>query len=226
MSETVAFGVPISTIFPDPRTAGLAGAVVDGDAARVRELARGADLSVRGDRDVTLLQWAVFNRNLPALRELLDAGADPAQPGMDGDTVLHLAAMADEPAYLSELLRRGASPDLRNATTGAGVLRSALIGDRQAQFRMLLVAGADPNLADRMGNTPLHVAALVNEPARVLDLLADGADAARRNAQGVTFQHYLFTTRLDLLDAPTSAAWERVLDWLQAHGIPLEAAQA
>lgn len=225
MSETVAFGVPVSTIFPDPRTAELAGAVVDGDAARVRELARGADLSVRGDRDVTLLQWAVFNRNLPALRELLDAGADPAQPGMDGDTVLHLAAMADEPAYLSELLRRGASPDLRNATTGAGVLRSALIGDREAQFRMLLVAGADPNLADRMGNTPLHVAGQINEPARALELLEAGADPMARNAQGVTFQRYLFMTRAALLNAETRRQREAVEAWLKAHDIAIEASR-
>ena len=212
-------------VFSDPHVAALAEAVASGDAARVRALASEADLAARGDRQVTLLQWAVLNRSLAGMKALLDAGANPRETGMDGDTVVHTAAMADDPSYLAELLARHVDPDVPNASNGAGPLRAALMGDRETQFRALLAAGANPNLADRLGNTPLHVAGQINEPARALDLLEAGADPAARNAQGATFQRYLFMTKPALLNAETRRRREAVEAWLTAHGIALEGAR-
>jgi uncharacterized protein len=212
-------------VFADPHVVALAEAVADGDATRVRTLAAGVDLSTRGDKNVTLLQWAVLNQSLAGMKALLDAGADPTQAGMDNDTVVHMAAMANDAAYLSELLARGVNPNVRNTESGAGPLRAALMGERDEQFRALLAAGADPDLADRMGNTPLHVAGQINEPQRALDLLNAGADPMVRNAQGVTFQRYLFMTRAALLNAETRRSREAVEAWLTTHQIPLEGAR-
>lgn len=212
-------------IFPDPEVAAIAEALVEDDPDKVRALARNADLAAHGDRRVTLLQWALLNRSLAGVQALLDAGADPQQPGMDGDTAVHFACMLEDPRFLQAMLAKGADPNVANADTGAVPLRAALMAEREAQFQLLLAA-ADLDRADRMGNTPLHVAGQINEPQRALDLLNAGADPARRNAQGATFQRYLFTTRPDLLDADTSSAWEAVLDWLQAHGIPLDTSHA
>ena len=212
-------------VFADPNVVALAEAVADGDAARVQTLAAGLDLSTRGDKNVTLLQWAVLNQSLAGMKALLDAGADPTQAGMDNDTVVHMAAMANDAAYLSELLARGVNPNVRNAETGSGPLRAALMGERDEQFRALLAAGADPDLADRMGNTPLHVAGQINEPQRALDLLNAGADPIAHNAQGVTFQRYLFMTRAALLNAETRSSREAVEAWLKAHHISLESAR-
>lgn len=209
-------------IFPDPKVAALAEAVADGDVAAIRTLAAGVDLSARGDKQVTLLQWALLNQRLDSLKALLDAGADPKQPGVDGDTVLHMAAAANDASYLTELLARGVDPNVRNPESGAGPLRAALMGEREAQFRALLAAGADPNLADRLGNTPLHIAGQINEPARALDLLEAGSDPTARNAQGVTFQRYLFMTRASLLNAETRKRREAVEAWLSSHGVALE----
>jgi ankyrin repeat protein len=47
------------------------------------------------------------------------------------------------------------------------------MANRDENFRRLLAAGADPNASDRMGDTPLHVAANINAFARVLDLRND-----------------------------------------------------
>ncbi len=212
-------------VFPDPAVATLAEAIAEGDITRIRTLAPATDLAVRGDKQVTLLQWALLNQRLDSLKALLDAGADPKQPGVDGETVVHLAAMANDPAYLAELLARGVDPNVRNPESGAGPLRAALMGERETQFRALLAAGADPNLADRLGNTPLHVAGQINEPARALDLLDAGADPNARNAQGATFQRYLFMTRAALLNAETRKRREAVEAWLAQHGIPLEGAR-
>jgi len=215
----------IRDIFPDPKVAALAEAIAAGDAGKVRTLAAGVDLSTRGDKNVTLLQWALLNKRLACMKVLLDAGADPAQSGMDDDTVIHFAAKANDPSYLLELLSRGVDPNVRNGTNGAGPLASALMGEGETQFHALLKAGADPNQADRTGNTPLHVAAQINEPARALELLEAGADPQARNAQGATFQRYLFMTRTALLKAEARRDREAVEAWLTAHGIALEGAR-
>lgn len=211
-------------IFSDPAAAAIAEALVEGDIGKVRTLAANTNLAALGDKRVTLLQWALFNRSLDGVQALLDAGADPAQPGMDGDTAVHFACMLEGPEFLQALLAHGADPNVANADTGAAPLRAALMTEREEQFSILLAAGANPDHADFMGNTPLHVAGLINEPQRALDLLNAGADPVRRNAQDVTFQRYLFMTRPDLLDADTSRAWEAVLSWLLAHDIPLDTA--
>jgi uncharacterized protein len=91
------------------------------------------------------------------------------------------------------------------------------------QFQALLAAGADPNLADRMGNTPLHVAGQLNEPVAAFILLEAGADPTAVNAQGASFQHYLFMTKRALLSEETRRHRDAVADWLSGHGIPLEA---
>jgi hypothetical protein len=214
--------VDVNRIFADPAVARLADAAASGDRARVAELARSVDLAARGDDGVTLLQWALFNKSADGLEALLDAGADPNQIGLDGDTVVHLAALANDDRYLTILLAKGANPNVAHGDTGATPLRSALMGERIEQFRALLAAGADPDRPDRMGNTPLHVAGQINEPARALDLLKAGADPMARNLQGATFQRYLFMTRVDLLNAETRRDREAVQAWLTEHGIAVE----
>ena len=225
MSTTDASPVRAADVFSEPAVAALADAIARGDIAEVRRLAPAADLSAHGDKRITLLQWALMQRQPEAMRALIDAGADLALPGLDGDTVLHTAAMANDPAYLRLLLAVGADPDVRNAETGATPLRNALMGERTEQFHALLAAGADPDHADRTGNTPLHVAAQVNEPALALELLQAGADPQARNAQGATFQRYLFMTRSALLSTDARRQREAVEAWLTAHRIPLENAR-
>ena len=225
MSTTDAPPVRAADVFTEPAVAALADAIARGNLDEVRRLAPATDLSARGDKRITLLQWALMQRQPEAMRILIDAGADVAQAGLDGDTVLHTAAMANDPAYLHLLLAAGAQPDVANADTGATPLRNALMGERTEQFHALLAAGADPDRPDRTGNTPLHVAAQVNEPALALELLQAGADPQARNAQGATFQRYLFMTRSALLSADARRQREAVEAWLTAHRIPLETAR-
>lgn len=105
--------------FADPATRPLADAVAAGKVARIRELAPHSNLAARGDQDVTLLEWAIWNRRPRALAALLEAGADPSLPGMDGETVVHMAAMIEDPTYLEILLAHGAPVDeIRRAMAG------------------------------------------------------------------------------------------------------------
>lgn len=213
--------VDVHEVFADDRTAEMAEAIAEDDAERVRALARTTDLTVRGDKNVTLLEWAVFNQNKQAFDALLEAGADPTLPGMDGSTVAHLAAMANDPYYLDALLKAGVDPSLRDQA-GQPLLSAALMGRREEQLRALLAAGADPNGADNTGNTPLHVAGQINDPGHALVLLQAGADPATLNGQSATFQWYLFQPPENLLNEKARAGRASIRAWLIDHGIAVE----
>jgi len=216
-----------SQAFSSPAAAELAQAAADGDAARVRALvAAGADANARGERGISVLQWALYQRSVDGLRALLAAGADPAQGADDGATVLQLAAMAEDPRYLRALLDARVDPNLPNTVTGAGALAMALMAERPEHFAALLAAGADPGRADRLGNTPLHVAAKINEFGHALTLLRAGADPNARNAQGATFQRYMFMSPDRLLNARTRGERDAVSAWLREHGVAVESAAA
>lgn len=169
-----------------------------------------------------LFQSIRNRQGLSRFRDLLDSGADPLQADGDGDTAMHYAAAARDPAYLRILLAHRVSPDTPNRITGRTPLISAMMYERDRQFDMLLAAGASPGRADRMGNTPLHVAAQINDPARVLALLKAGGPPNARNKQGQTFQRYLFMTREGLLSEEARTARRAVATWLQQHGFPVE----
>jgi uncharacterized protein len=136
--------------------------------------------------------------------------------------VMHYAALANDPDYLEVLLRHRADPNAPNGVTGATPLMSALMGNREVQFRALLAAGAKPDLADRFGNTSLHVAAQINAFQRVLDLLQAGADPVARNQQGRTFQRYLYMTPEKILSEDGRRGREAIAAWLRDHGVASE----
>ena len=213
-------------VFSDPRTAELAAAAASGDAGRVKALVRGgANVNARGDKNVTLLQWAMLNKSTAGMEALLAAGADPSEPGIDNDTVVHLAAMANDPKYLKLLLAHGADPSARNGVTRATPLVSALLGGRDIQFHALLAAGADPNAADRTGNTPLHQAAKIDQPQRVLELLKAGANPSAANVTGATFQYFLFLPPDKMVTPEVRHGRDAVRKWLRMHHIPIEDAR-
>lgn len=170
-----------------------------------------------------LLYQAIRNRqSLRRFEELLAGGADPLQADGDGDTAVHYAAAAREPGYLRMLLAHGVRPDTPNKITGRTPLVSAMMNERDRQFDMLLAANADPGHLDHMGNTPLHIAAQINDPGRVLALLKAGAPPHARNRQGQTFQRYLFMISDRLLSGEARQARHDVAAWLQSNGIALE----
>ena len=205
-------------IFPDSLAAALAGAAADGDTALVRRLiADGADPNARGRSGITLPQWALLNRSAAGVAALLEGGADPAQADSSGETVVHYAAKANDPVYLKVLLEHRADPNTRHAVTRATPLVPALMADREENFRRLLAAGADPNAADRMGDTPLHVAAKINAFARVLDLLEVGADPRAKNQRGATFQTYLERTPADIMTDDARRQREKIQAWVREH---------
>jgi len=214
--------VKASEVFSDPAVIRLADAAARGDKRAVAELARqGVDVNARGDRQTPVLIWALFNQSIDGMLALLEAGADPELADEFGETVMHYAAMVNNPRLLPALLAAGISPDLRNPVNGETPLFNAIMSDGP-QFHALLAAGADVNVADLSGNRPVHKAAKVNDMTRILVLLEAGADPRAVNERGSTFQIYLNMQPERLLTAKGREKKEKIRAWLMAHGVEVQ----
>ncbi|GAA3921557.1 ankyrin repeat domain-containing protein [Luteimonas lutimaris] len=224
LSVAACRGDPMDAPFTDAAASGLAEAAVQGNAHAIASQVRdGADPDAQGKDGINLLQYAIMVANKAGFEALLDSGAKPDAPGFNGTTALHTAAIADDPDYLRMLLAHGADPDAANHRSGETALAVAVSPRTDAQFRMLLDAGANANAADAQGYTPLHRAAMINAGEHVLQLLDAGADPQAKSVQDATFQAYFFTTPEASLSAQARANREKVVAWLRAHEVPLEA---
>ena len=195
----------------------LAQAVARGDVKSIAEQATQAHLREQGDHQITLLQWAILSQQPQSLSALLEQGADVSIPGLDGNSALHTASAVQDPQYLRLLLSYGVPINPRNAVTGATPLAVAVLAGREEQLRLLLVSGADVTLSDRLGDTPLHVAAKITAPQLALMLLQAGADAKARNQQGMTFQFYFSQTPTALQSEEMRDRYRQLNAWLKAH---------
>ncbi|CNI86559.1 putative phospholipase A accessory protein [Yersinia frederiksenii] len=205
----------ITTAFTDPTVIPIADAIVHGDVKQIHQLANKTLLQQQGEQSVTLMQWAILNQQPESLAALLQENADPFQPGIQGDTAWHTAASVQDAHYMQILLRNPIRPDVRNSVTLATPLAAAVMAGREIQVILLLVTGVDPNLADRMGDTPLHLAGKTNAPDLALRLLKAGADPKLLNQQGATFQQYLATTPLSMHSTEVLQKYRQLDIWLR-----------
>lgn len=210
--------------FSSPELAPLSDAVARGDAAEIRRQLERVDADAPGSDGSTLLLAAIASGQLASVEALLQGGADPNRPGPRGDTAVHAAAFSGKPELLRLVLEHGGDVDARNPQTGTTPLVQALLSPRADQYRVLLDAGADPDIADRNGDTPLHVAARTNNGGAILALLGKGASPLAKNSGGASFQSYYFGDNRAILNDLALAERKAVVDWLKANGVPLEAA--
>jgi uncharacterized protein len=135
-------------------------ALVDKGANVNARLAKGvprppASATLLGTEGATPFLMAADRADVPLMRELLKAGADPLLPNADKTTPLMAAAGL------------GTSDPLEEAGTEDEALEAT---------KMLLDLGADINAVDNKGDTAMHGAAYGNFPT-IVKLLADrGAD--------------------------------------------------
>ena len=142
-----------------------------------------------------------------------------------GDTAIHVAAAASEPAIIRALVERGGRVDTTNrrgaqplhyAVDGTGFVQEA---DAQRQtVSVLIELGADPNATDKNGTTPLLRAIRNRNAAAVEALLDRGADIKATNKRGSTaFQLASWTTgKSGSGSAYAKAQQEQILRLLRA----------
>jgi ankyrin repeat protein len=121
-------------------------------------------------------------KNVLELAAILDA--DPSLrdlAGRFGRYPLHVAAAAGRIDCVDLLLKRGASPNVRDGLHGWSPLHDAVSADSEECVQRLLEAGADVNTADERGETPVFYA----RSLRVLKRLeAPGADLSIVSGRG------------------------------------------
>ncbi|GJJ13738.1 hypothetical protein Clacol_007994 [Clathrus columnatus] len=122
------------------------------------------------------------------VRELLGAGANPNKTNDKGLTPLHYAASKSHISIGQLLISRGADinakdkanqhPLHRAATTGSVGFISILLDPPPGSPKTRL------NTADRIGNTPLHLAMESGHGEAAVKLIEAGADRQRTNQDG------------------------------------------
>jgi ankyrin repeat protein len=165
------------------------------------------------------LYWAAKHGNVPAVRALLESGADVNKDlTSDKRTALHVAALHGHAALVKALIEAGAdvnktsSPYALDASGNRVVLHNVTPVYFAAQeghthvVMELIKAGADVNLATSSGDTPLFMAAHNGHESCVAVLIQAGADVRKARKNGWT-----------PMKIATRNKWEKVVTLLKFY---------
>jgi len=139
--------------------------------------------------DAAPLRTAAKQGDLAQVSKLLESGLRINDGDYDGRTALYFAAEAGHENVVRFLLEHGASLDSRKKyfqDWGPTALLGALYARQTEITELLLAKGARLETRDRIGNTPLLIAANTGNQAMIELLLARHADVQARNDQGWT----------------------------------------
>jgi ankyrin repeat protein len=191
------------------------------DLPRVRRLIQqGANVNERTDRGETPLYEAIERQppnnhrdNLPVVRELLNAGADPNEVQVFSMNALLVSLTRD---YANSdvtllLLSAGAKP-AQECGNGDSEISLATQNLNVEVVRALIAHKAPINCHDKHGVTALHWAALNGQADLVALLLQSGADRTLRDLAGHTPFDVATTTSAD---ASIRAQFTKVRDLLR-----------
>lgn len=107
-----------------------------------------------------------------------------------GEAAIHIVAKRRDTAWLSFLLAKGASPDLRDASGNTALMLAASIGFQEG-ISLLLDRNANVDLANSSGETPLIRAVQNRDLATARALLTAGANPAKSDtAAGLSARQY------------------------------------
>lgn len=181
-------GEPVDTASSSGMTL-LMAAAVHGNVEAIRRLAaRGASLDRLDHRGLSALSQSL--QHLPAVRLLLELGADPNAAGEAGMAPLRRALLHEEPELVRLLAEKGADLEFRDPfgkTALASVADLPFPKKKNGELaRVLCEAGARVDVRDDLGRTPLHAAAEAGLTEVVHTLLQYGAEVNARNEHGFT----------------------------------------
>jgi len=129
---------------------------------------------------------AVIAGDLPAVRELIDSGADINFSNMNGVTPLMAASQWRRTKIIEFLLANGTSTSPVDRLDGRTALMSACLSGSPECVEMLLCAGADVSVRDAYSMTALMLAAITGKIQMVKHLVEAGAEIDARSENGFT----------------------------------------
>ena len=181
----------------------------------------GAEANVVNKGKWSPLHWAVAWDAPEATDMLLRIGTSINIPGFKKAHPLHIAAMEGSPETVALLIRWGADVNARDDFHATPIHRAIKrSGEAEAVTAMLIRAGAICDLADALGNTPMHYAEAHGHKQVVLGLRAAGAAIDATNNFGVTPGH-VAEAPWTVLDADDIPYTEMALGYYEAFVDPL-----
>lgn len=237
--------------YDDPTQRSIAAAIEQNDTVRLREVIKGQDLNIQGNRvwdwdGLNYLQFAIRLRgnsnfpvndeaNLAAIRILIEAGSATTPALSEGIKRL-------PPEAVAQLLRAGADPNTRGFVNPAPLMFETL-GASKAEIDMtfmLIQNGADVNKKNDSDQTLLMVAALNagtsprwNDSWRLVRFLLEEAHADYTHTlwDGSNLASIIRTIRANAAteNVTMSPDFAAVVQWLDQHQVdttPLKASVA
>ncbi|KAI4356335.1 hypothetical protein L6164_000365 [Bauhinia variegata] len=122
---------------------------------------------------------------ISCMDKLLEDGFDIDFLNNEGLTALQKAIIGKKEAVISHLLRKGASPHVKDKDGAAPLHYAVQVGAKQT-VKLLIKYKVDVNAADNEGWTPLHVAIQSRNRDIAKILLVNGADKTRKTKDGKT----------------------------------------
>jgi uncharacterized protein len=202
----------------------VAKAIDRGDVRIIQLLSRRVDLNKRvDDKEMTLFVYAVGNRRLNVLRELITLGADPYLNVAGVGSPLSLAAMSDDPRLLVELLNAGCDPN--TMSDDEPLLFIPQMQNRREMVKVLLDYKANINKPDVIGNTVLEQALSSKHYDMAMFLIEQGANVHAKNDNGVSVAYSLeWEMKRISTDSPSAKKLQKIKSMMEARGVNFPAA--
>ena len=166
----------------------LAKAIEADDMSAFRQLAKGEDLAAPGDRQMTLLWFAIQQQKFDAIKTLIQLGVDPDTQIAQGiGTALDYALLQKDLRFLTAMLDGGLSPNHKSPKHNL-MLQRALVEGSFEHLKLLVDRGANINERDSIGGTALHEAVSTVQLEQAIYLVERGADVTTNRTNGVSVE--------------------------------------
>jgi len=174
--------------FFESRELDAAKAIRDGRNEQLPNLLQGLDLNRPGQKEMTLLWFAIQEKNFEAIKMIVRAGANPEDHIVQGvGTAVSFALQNKDLRYLSALLDGGLPANHTVEDNTPLIQRAAgAEGATLDHVKLLVERGADLNVQDSIGGTALLSAINTNQPDRAFYLVEQGADLNKLTTRGVS----------------------------------------
>ena len=178
LKQLIASGLNVNTVDPQGNTMLLLAAAAQRSDLMYVLLEAGANPNYVQDPGVTALGIACIFDDWSMVDLLITYGADVNYCAPNGESTLSMACAQGAVNAAQMLLAAGAKTDVRDAKGVTPLLHAIMnVSDNGIQIaRMLLEKKADVNFGMPNGFTPLMGAVQLNDEAKVMMLLENGAD--------------------------------------------------
>ena len=165
----------------------MAQAIEANDIPRLERLAQGQDLMLKGEKDMSLIWFAILHEKFDAISALVRLGVNPDRQTAKGlGNALDWAFVKhDDLRYLKAMLDGGFDPNYKRPDNYTLMLQRGVAGGLE-HVKLLLSRGTRINDRDSIGGTALYEAITSVKPDIAIYLVQQGVDVNTVMTNGVT----------------------------------------